>query len=128
MPETVTFDHYEVLTRDDGSLYELGRGAMGITYKAFDTNLRVPVALKVINATYLNSEVARQRFVREARSAAKLRHRNVASVFHLGTEGDTWFYAMEFIDGETRRCADQAPGPAARPRSRCRSPRRWRAR
>src|SRR5260221_5599721 len=101
MPETVSFEHYEVLTRDDGSLFELGRGAMGITYKAFDTSLRIPVALKVINATYLNSEVARQRFVREARSAAQLRHRHVASVFHLGTEGDTWFYAMEFIDGET---------------------------
>jgi serine/threonine protein kinase/TPR repeat protein len=101
MPDTAIFDHYEVLTRDDGSLFELGRGAMGITYKAFDTSLRIPVALKVINATYLNSEVARQRFVREARSAAQLRHRNVASVFHLGTEGDTWFYAMEFIDGDT---------------------------
>ena len=101
MPDTAIFDHYEVLIRDDGALFELGRGAMGITYKAFDTSLRIPVALKVINATYLNSEVARQRFVREARSAAKLRHRHVASVFHLGTEGDTWFYAMEFIDGET---------------------------
>ena len=53
---------------------------MGITYKAFDTSLRIPVALKVINAAYLNSEVARQRFIREARSAAKLRHRHVASV------------------------------------------------
>jgi serine/threonine protein kinase/TPR repeat protein len=101
MPETVTFDHYEVLTRDDGSLYELGRGAMGITYKAFDTNLRIPVALKVINTVSLDSDLARQRFIREARSAAKLRHRHVASVFHLGMEGDTYFYAMEFIDGET---------------------------
>jgi hypothetical protein len=70
MPETATYDHYEVLTRDDGSLYELGRGAMGVTYKAFDTRLRFPVCLKVINSAYLNSEVARQRFIREARSAA----------------------------------------------------------
>ena len=110
MPETITFDHYEVLTRDDGSLYELGRGAMGITYKAFDTNLRVPVALKVINGTYLESEIARQRFAREARSAAKLRHRNVASVFHLGT-GDAWFYAMEYIDGETLEALIKRQGP-----------------
>jgi len=101
MPQPVVFDHYEVLTRDDGSLYELGRGAMGVTYKAFDTNLRVPVALKVINAAYLDNDIARQRFVREAQSAAKLRHRNVATVYHLGTETDAWFYAMEFIDGET---------------------------
>ncbi len=113
MPEAILFDHYEVLTRDDGSAYELGRGAMGITYKAFDTSLRITVALKVINATYLNSEVARQRFVREARSAAKLRHRHVASVFHLGTEGDTWFYAMEFIDGETVEALIKRQGPLA---------------
>ena len=101
MAETAVFDHYEVLRRDDGSLHELGRGAMGITYKAFDTNLRCHVALKVINAASIDSDVARQRFVREARAAAQLRHRHVASVFHLGVEGDTYFYAMEFIDGET---------------------------
>ena len=101
MAEIATFDHYEVLTRPDGSLFELGRGGMGITYKAFDTNLRMTVALKVINATYLQSELAQQRFIREARSAAKLRNRHVASVFHLATKGDMWFYAMEFIDGET---------------------------
>jgi serine/threonine protein kinase/TPR repeat protein len=111
MPETVSFEHYEVLTRDDGSLYELGRGAMGVTYKAFDTSLKVPVALKVINATYLNSEVAQQRFIREAQSAAKLRHRNVATVYHLGTEGDAWFYAMEFIDGETVDALVKRHGP-----------------
>jgi serine/threonine protein kinase len=111
MPDTVSFEHYEVLTRDDGSLFELGRGAMGVTYKAFDTNLRMPVALKVINAQYLNSDVARQRFVREARSAAKLRHRNVATVYHLGTESDAWFYAMEFIDGETVDALIKRHGP-----------------
>ncbi len=74
---------------------------MGITYKAFDTNLRCFVALKVINAAYLSSEVARQRFLREARAAAALRHPNVATVFHLGEEGGDCFYAMEYIDGET---------------------------
>jgi len=107
----VTFDHYEVMTREDGSLHELGRGAMGITYKAFDTNLRIPVALKVINGTFLHSDVARQRFVREARSAAKLRHRHVASVFHLGVEADAYFYAMEFIDGETVDALIKRHGP-----------------
>ena len=113
MAETITFDHYTVLTRDDGSLYELGRGAMGITYKAFDTNLRIPVALKVINSTFLNSDVARQRFVREARAAAKLRHRHVASVFHLAAEGETMFYAMEFVDGETVDALIKRQGPLA---------------
>ncbi len=100
MGEKLTFDHYEVLIRDDGSLFELGRGAMGITYKAFDKNLECHVALKVISGAFLNTEGARERFKREARAAAKLRHPNVASVFHLGVEGDSYFYAMEFIDGE----------------------------
>jgi serine/threonine protein kinase len=111
MPETTVFDHYEVLRHEDGSLFELGRGAMGITYKAFDTNLHCPVALKVINAASLHSEVARQRFVREARSAAQLRHRHVASVFHLGVEGDTYYYAMEFIEGETVESLVRRLGP-----------------
>lgn len=111
MAEKMTFDHYEVLTRDDGSPFELGRGAMGITYKAFDTNLRVNVALKVINAKYLESEVAQQRFMREARAAAQLRHPNVASVFHLGTSRDAFFYAMEFVDGETVESFIQKHGP-----------------
>ncbi len=111
MSETAIFDHYEVLRREDGSLYELGRGAMGITYRAFDTNLRCHVALKVINAASIDSEVARQRFVREARAAAQLRHRHVASVFHLGIEGDVYFYAMEFIDGETVESLIRRGGP-----------------
>jgi serine/threonine protein kinase len=111
MAEKMTFDHYEVLTREDGSLSELGRGAMGITYKAFDTNLRVNVALKVINAKYLESEIAQQRFMREARAAAQLRHPNVASVFHLGTSRDAFFYAMEFVDGETVESFIKRQGP-----------------
>jgi serine/threonine protein kinase/TPR repeat protein len=111
MAEPEAFDHYEVQKRDDGSLYELGRGAMGITYKAFDKNLRVPVALKVILGAAIQSELARQRFVREARAAAQLRHQNVASVFHLGVMGDTYFYAMEFIEGETLDDLIRRTGP-----------------
>ena len=82
MPEDDRYQHYEVLKRADGSLWELGRGAMGVTYKAFDTDLRRAVALKVINSVYLRNDTARQRFLREARAAAALRHQNVASVFH----------------------------------------------
>jgi serine/threonine protein kinase/tetratricopeptide (TPR) repeat protein len=95
------FDHYELLMSENGTPVELGRGAMGVTYKAFDTNLRCPVALKVIRSHYLDSDAARRRFVREARSAARIRHPNVASVFHLGTKGPEYFYAMEFVEGET---------------------------
>ena len=74
---------------------------MGVTYKAFDTNLRYEVALKVIHPRYLADESSRARFLSEARAAAQLRHRNIASVFHLGNERDEYFYAMELVDGET---------------------------
>jgi Protein kinase domain len=94
------FDHYKLVIGEDGKPVELGRGAMGVTYKAFDINLRCPVTLKVISERYLGDESARLRFVREARAAARLRHSNVASVLHLGTTGQNYFYAMEFVEGE----------------------------
>jgi tetratricopeptide (TPR) repeat protein len=95
------FDHYQVVMREDGTALELGRGAMGVTYKAIDINLRCAVALKVINARFIGEESAPQRFVREARAAASVRHPNVALVFHLGKSGDGYFYAMEYVEGET---------------------------
>src|SRR5262245_28374279 len=95
------FDHYELVTGEDGNPVELGRGAMGVTYKAFDVDLHCPVTLKLISEKYLGDESARVRFVREARAAARLRHSNVASVLHLGRTGDSYFYAMEFVEGET---------------------------
>jgi len=95
------FEHYEILKRQDGTPVELGRGAMGVTYKAVDINLQCAVALKVINARLIGDESARRRFVREARAAASVRHPNVASVFHLGKSGDSYFYAMEFVEGES---------------------------
>src|SRR5215469_8261910 len=95
------FDQYELITGDDGTPVELGRGAMGVTYKAFDTNLRYEVALKVIHPRYLADESSRARFLSEARATAQLRHRNIASVFHLGSKQGEYFYAMELVDGET---------------------------
>ena len=95
------FEHYELVKGKDGKPVELGRGAMGVTYKAFDVDLRCPVTLKVIGEKYLGDESARLRFLREARSAASVRHPNVASVFHLGRIGKNYFYAMEFVEGET---------------------------
>jgi serine/threonine protein kinase len=95
------FDHYELVTGEDGKPVELGRGAMGVTYKAFDINLRCPVTLKVITERYLGDESTQLRFLREARAAASIRHQNVASVLHLGRTGQNYFYAMEFVEGET---------------------------
>src|ERR1700693_266725 len=95
------FEHYELVKGEDGKPVELGRGAMGVTYKAFDIDLHCPVTLKIINERYLGDESARLRFLREARAAASVRHPNVASVFHLGRTGQNYFYAMEFVQGET---------------------------
>src|SRR3984893_9461533 len=95
------FEHYELVTGEDGKPVELGRGAMGVTYKAFDVDLHCPVTLKVISERYLGDESARLRFLREARAAASVRHPNVASVFHLGRTGSSYFYALEFVEGET---------------------------
>src|SRR6201987_5285778 len=106
-----SFDHYEVLRGSDGAPAELGRGAMGVTYRATDKNLRCPVALKVINARYLKDESAPPRFVREARAAGRLRHPNVASVFHLGTKNGDYFYAMELVEGMTLHQLIRQKGP-----------------
>jgi Protein kinase domain/NACHT domain len=102
-PEQATkrFEHYELVQGEDGKPVELGRGAMGVTYKAFEVDLHCPVTLKVISEKYLGDESARLRFLREARAAAKLRHSNIASVLHLGRTGSSYFYAMEFVEGET---------------------------
>src|SRR5215472_14292220 len=81
------FEHYELVRGEDGKPVELGRGAMGVTYKAFDVDLRYPVTLKVISERYLGDESAQLCFLREARAAASVRHPNVASVFHLGRSG-----------------------------------------
>jgi len=109
--DDLRFGHYQVLQRDDGQPFELGRGAMGITYKALDVDLQRPVTLKVINARYLNDASARTRFVREARAAAAVRHSNVATVFHLGKKGENYFYAMEFVPGETLEQILRRVGP-----------------
>ena len=74
------FEHYELARGEEGKPVELGRGAMGVTYKAFDVNLRCPVTLKVISERYLDDESARLRFLREARAAASVRHLSVTSV------------------------------------------------
>src|SRR5258708_17901889 len=110
MPIIERYRQYEIAKRADGTLWELGAGAMGVTYKAFDTNLHRYVALKVINDTYLGNATAREQFLREARSAAALRHPNVASIHDLGTDHDCHFYVMELIDGTTVKAKVECDG------------------
>src|SRR5678815_3806530 len=106
--------NYRMERRDDGSLWELGRGSMGVTYRALDTSLRRPVALKLIDSEWVKRGAeARERFMREARTAASLRHPNVATVYHFGIreENGQCFCAMELVEGETLEMRVRRTGP-----------------
>jgi serine/threonine-protein kinase len=108
------FGVYEIDCHADGSLCELGRGAMGVTYRATDTSLQRKVALKIIKTDIAARNAdARERFVREARAAAALRHENIATVYQFGMRLETgqYFYAMELIEGETLDDRVRRKGP-----------------
>jgi eukaryotic-like serine/threonine-protein kinase len=84
---------------------ELGRGAMGTVYRAQDPVLDRPVAIKTLNADLPEEVVAemKARFVREAKSAGRLNHPNIVTVYDVGTEGDVAFMAMEYLEGRSLR-------------------------
>src|SRR5438876_3525811 len=113
-PVTDRLGIYRIERRDNGSLWELGRGAMGVTYRAVDTSLKRPVALKLIDSEWAKRGAeARERFMREARTAASLRHPNVATVYHFGIreQNGQCFCAMELVEGETLEMRVRRTGP-----------------
>src|SRR5438876_4142886 len=114
-PNSLVFGDFEVARREDGSLWELGRGAFGVTYLAVDNVLHRKVALKVIDvpAAARGSDTVRERFLREARAAAALRHPNVAAIYQFGASpnGRRCFYAMELVEGETLETRVRRDGP-----------------
>ena len=114
---SLVFGDFEVEQRSDGFYWELGHGAMGTTYLAVDKVLRRRVALKVIEVpavpTSRDAQAVRERFLREARAAAALRHPNVAAVYHFGAsrDGTHCYYAMELVEGETLEALVRRDGP-----------------
>ena len=94
---------------------KIARGGMATVYEATDTRLDRTVALKVLHSGYADDEAFASRFVREARSTARLSHPHVVSVFDQGEDDGTLFLAMEYVPGRTLRdvVRDQAPLPPA---------------
>lgn len=82
---------------------KLGSGGMGQVWKAIDTHLARPVALKVLPNTFLLDQEARAKFLREARVASVLNHPNIVTIFDTGEHEQQLFIAMELIDGLTVR-------------------------
>ena len=84
---------YEILS-------EIGRGGMGAVFKAKDPVLDRVVALKTMSANVLSEEGMRERFLREARSAARLQHPNIVTIYEFGEVEGAPFIAMELLAGE----------------------------
>src|SRR5689334_13568697 len=78
----------------------LGQGGMGVVYRAWDTVLERVVALKMVAGARDMDRDMRERFQREARSAAQLQHRNIVTIYDLGEHEGRAYLAMEFLDGE----------------------------
>jgi len=89
---TVRIGKYNVLAH-------IATGGMGAVYKARDTELDRIVALKVMSPDLAAKPAMVERFHREARHAARLRHENIVTIYECGTFGGTHFLALEFVDG-----------------------------
>ncbi len=89
-----TISHYKVTAK-------VGEGGMGVVYKAHDTKLDRPVALKFLAPHLLRDEEGRKRFEREAKAAAKLDHPNVCTVYEIDEFNGRTFIAMAFLEGRT---------------------------
>ena len=92
---------------------ELGRGGMGIVYKATDLVLDRPVALKVLPDQLRDNPQALRNFVREAKAAAKMNHPNIVTVYDAGEQDGRTFIAMEYVDGTTLKAIVRQRGPLA---------------
>jgi serine/threonine-protein kinase len=89
-----TLSHYRIEE-------QIGRGGMGVVYRAHDEQLDRDVAIKVLPSRTLADEATRKRFRQEALSLARLNHPNIATVHEFGTEGDIDFLVTEYIAGIT---------------------------
>ena len=110
-PDALFFALQETLAGKYSLETELGRGGMGIVYLALDVQLDRPVALKVLPQHLSKNDDLRAKFLREARTAAKLSHPNIVPIHSVDEVGDYVFFAMAYIAGETlgERVARKGP-------------------
>ncbi len=80
---------------------KLGEGGMGVVYRAFDTHLDRPVAIKILRADATTNPERRRRFQQEAKAASALNHPNIVHIYDISSSGGTDYIAMEFVDGKT---------------------------
>jgi len=80
-------------------LEKLGEGGMGIVFKARDTHLDRPIALKILRPECVANPQQKQRFILEAKSASALNHPNIIHIYDIGTDAGVDFIAMEFVPG-----------------------------
>lgn len=89
----------------------IGSGGMGVVFKAFDTELNRPVAIKVLAPHLAGSGAARKRFAREARAVAAVVHENVVAIHNVESEHESPFFVMQFIPGESLQARLNRQGP-----------------
>lgn len=77
----------------------VGRGSMGVVYKGIDPQIGKLVAIKTMNPKVLTQVEMQERFYREGTILGQLQHKNIISVYNVGTDGDTCYIAMEYLDG-----------------------------
>ncbi|HXJ41990.1 MAG TPA: protein kinase, partial [Bryobacteraceae bacterium] len=80
---------------------KLGAGGMGEVYKALDTRLNRPVAIKVLSTGAASDPEFRRRFIHEAQAASALNHPNIITIYDVVTDSDTQCMVMEYVDGKT---------------------------
>jgi serine/threonine protein kinase len=82
-------------------LKEIGKGGMGVVYKAEDTKLHRTVAIKALSADLVGDQKARTRFMREARAASAIDHPNICTVYEINEVDGVLFFVMPYVDGKT---------------------------